>query len=409
MKNTSDTTQNTARRLPLDGIRVLDLATMLAGPYCATIMGEFGAEVIKVELPGAGNSSRKFGTATPTGSSFIWLSEQRNKKCITLDLRKPEGRELALQLVAEVDVVIENFMPGTLERWGLGYEELKKVNEDIILTRVTAYGQTGPYIDRPGFARVAHGFAGLSHLAGEADGRPVMPGSTSLGDYITGIYAAIGTLMSLFARSKHGIGQMVDIGLYEGVFRMLDEIAPVYATSGFVRQRMGADTVNLVPHSHYQARDGKWIALACTTDAMWSRMANAMGRPDLATPETYGETAARLKNRAEVNHLVASFSKTMDRDELLAHCLKYEVAIGPIYDIADIFNDPQYAARANLVQIPTEYGEVTIPNVLPKLSETPGRIDWVGQRLGESNQEIYVDLLGLPSARIEALKKSGVI
>lgn len=403
-------TSSPTRKQALDGIRVLDLATMLAAPYCATVLGEFGADVIKVELPGTGNTSRKFGTATPSGSSFMWLNEQRNKRCITLDLRKPQGRELALKLAAKVDVIVENFMPGTLEKWGLSYETLKSVNEDIILVRVSAYGQTGPYIDRPGFARVAHGFAGLAHLAGHADGPPVMPGSTSLGDYITGLYAAIGALVSLMARQRHGIGQVVDIGLYEGVFRMLDEIAPVYAQSGFIRQRMGADTVNMVPHSHYEAADGRWVALACTNDAMWARMAAAMNRPDLAQPETYGIAKNRIAAREEVNRIVAAFAKTMNRDELMAHCLRFEVPIGPIYDIADIFKDPQYAARQNLVRMKTEDdGEVTIPNVLPKLSGTPGRIDWLGQKLGQSNDYVYGDLLGISQQERRELRDAGVI
>jgi crotonobetainyl-CoA:carnitine CoA-transferase CaiB-like acyl-CoA transferase len=398
------------RLLPLDGVRVLDLSTMLAGPYCATVLGEFGAEVIKVELPGAGNTSRKFGTSTKSGSSFMWLSEQRNKKCITLDLRTPRGRDLALQLAARSDVIVENFMPGTLEKWGLGPDALEAVNEDIILVRVSAYGQTGPYIDRPGFARVAHGFAGLSHLAGEADGGPVIPGSTSLGDYITGLYAAIGALMSLLSRKRHGVGQVVDVGLYEGVFRMLDEIAPVYASTGFVRQRMGADTVNMVPHSHYAAADGRWVALACTNDAMWARMAAAMGRPELAQPDTYGQAKSRIADRAKINDIVAAFARTMDRDRLIEHCLRFEVPIGPIYDIAEIFDDPQYAARENLVKIRTaEDGEVTIPNVLPRLSRTPGRIDWLGQKLGESNREIYQGLLGLRDDELAALGAQGVI
>lgn len=406
-----ETLSNSANKLPLSGVRVLDLATMLAGPHCATILGEFGAEVIKVELPGKGNSSREFGTMMPGGSSMIWLSEQRNKKCITLDLRKEDGKTLLKRLVAESDIVVENFMPGTLERWGLGYDVLKEVKDDIILVRVSAYGQNGPYIDRPGFARIAHGFAGLSFLSGEPDRPPVVPGSTSLGDYITGIYAAIGALMSYIARERHGIGQVVDIALFEGVFRMLDEIAPAYELKGFVRERMGPDTVNVVPHSHYKTRDGHWIALACTNDEMWRRMALAMGRSDLATPETYGRTARRVAHREEVNRIVATYIASMDREPLLQHCLSHEVPIGPIYNIADIFEDPQYKARETLVKVklPGDQGSMTVPNVMPKLSSTPGSINWLGQSLGESNTEIYAGLLGLSQAEMAKLSELGVI
>lgn len=398
------------RRLPLDGVQVLDLATMLAGPFCASILGEFGAEVIKVELPGEGNSTRKFGTLTESGTSLMWLSEQRNKKCITLDLRKRDGQELAKRLIAGADIVVENFMPGTLEQWGLGYEDMKAVNPDVILVRVTAYGQTGPYIDRPGFARIAHAFAGLSHLAGEPDGRPVIPGSTSLGDYITGLYSALGALLAYTARNRYGVGQFVDIGLYEGVFRMLDEIAPVFARTGFVRGRLGADTVNLVPHSHYEAKDGKWVALACTTDEMWRRMATAMGREDLLAPDRFATMRQRLDKRDEVNGIVARFVRSMPRDALIAHCLAFEVPIGPIYDIADIFDDPQFRARENLVEVhdPRD-GKIVVPNVIPRLSETPGELKWLGAQVGQHNAEIYRDRLGLSEEELARLKEAGAI
>jgi crotonobetainyl-CoA:carnitine CoA-transferase CaiB-like acyl-CoA transferase len=397
-------------RLPMAGVKVLDLATMLAGPFVATILSEFGADVIKVELPGKPGSSRGHGTMTGSGSSMVWLSEQRNKKSITLDLRTPRGKELAKQLIKDMDIVVENFMPGTLERWGLGYDVLKEINPRLILVRVTAYGQTGPYIDRPGFARIAHAFAGLSYLAGEPDGRPVMPGSTSLGDYITGVYGALGALLAYIAREKHGIGQYIDIGLYEGVFRMLDEMISAYAKSGFIRQRLGADTTNHVPHSHYETKDGQWIALACTDDKMWQRMCKAMKREDLLAEDRYARMAQRIKGRDEVNKIVADFCRSMNRDELLSYCLSLEVPIGPINNVADIYVDPHFRARKNFVEIevPGE-GPVTVPNVIPRLSETPGRIKWLGPKYGEHNMEVFRDRLGLSEAEIAELQKTGVI
>jgi crotonobetainyl-CoA:carnitine CoA-transferase CaiB-like acyl-CoA transferase len=402
--------QEAQNRAPMAGVKVLDLATMLAGPFVATILGEFGADVIKVELPGKPGSSRHHGTMTGAGSSMVWLSEQRNKKSITLDLRTPKGREIAKRLISEMDIVVENFMPGTLERWGLGYDVMKQIKPDIILVRVTAYGQTGPYIDRPGFARIAHAFAGLSYLAGEPDGRPVMPGSTSLGDYITGLYGALGALLAYTARNRYGIGQYIDIGLYEGVFRMLDEMISAYAKTGFIRQRLGADTTNHVPHSHYETKDGQWIALACTDDKMWQRMCKAMNREDLLAPDRYATMPQRIAGRAEVNKIVADFCRSMNRDELLAHCLKLEVPIGPINNVADIYVDPHFRARQNFIEmeVPGE-GPITIPNVIPRLSETPGTIRSLGPKFGEHNVEIYRDRLGMSEEEIAELRKAGVI
>ena len=347
---------------------------------------------------------------TATGATLNWLSEARNKRCITLDLRKPAGLAIAKRLVAQSDIVVENFTTGTLEGWGLGYEDMKKVNPEVILVRITAYGQTGPYNDRPGFARIAHGFAGLAHLAGEPDGPPVIPGSTSLADYISGLYGALGALIAYVGRQRHGGGQYVDIGLYEGVFRMLDEMAAAYAKSGYVRQRMGADTVNVVPHSHYRTRDDKWIALACTNDRMWQRLCKAMDRLDLLAADKYATMAQRLAERERVNGIVAAFVGSMDRDALLKHCQQHEVPAGPINTIADIFEDPQFAARQNLVEIfdPRE-GRVVVPNVLPKLSETPGELKWLGPDMGQHNDEIYRGRLGLSAEEIERLKRDGII
>ena len=230
----------------LDGLRVLDIATFVAAPFCGTILADFGAEVIKIEQPKTGDSLRQFGTITECGDSLVWLSEARNKKTITLDLRKPEGVEIFKKLVAESDVVLENFRPGTLEKWGIGYEALSKINPRLVMLRISAYGQTGPKRDEPGFARIAHAFAGLSWLAGEADGPPVVPGSTSMADYVSGMWGAIGVLTVLRARDKSGRGQFIDLGLYESVFRLLDEIAPAYAKYGTVRERMMSSTSSCV-------------------------------------------------------------------------------------------------------------------------------------------------------------------
>ena len=395
---------------PLAGMRVIDLATMIAAPFCAGMLGEFGAEVIKVELPGGGDPLRQFGTPNAGGSSYNWLNEGRNKKAVTLDVRKPEGAQLLKRLVARSDVLVENFRPGTLDRWGLDEATLREANPRLIITRVSAYGQDGPYRDRPGYARVAHGFAGLTHLAGEPDGPPVVPGSTALADYISGMYAALGTLLALLGRERQGVAQSVDVGLYEGIFRMLDELVPVYAATGFVRHRMGADTVNAAPHSHFSTRDGRWVALACSSDKMWERLARVMDRMDLVTPETYAHVDRRMADRPQINAIVQEWMGRHDFDEVMARCLEGEVPIGPINTVADIFEDPHFAARGNLLRVKHERaGDVTVPNTLPRLSRTPGRVESLGAALGEHNEDVYGRLLGLTPADLQALKDKELV
>lgn len=397
-------------RLPLEGVRVIDVATMLAAPFCAALLGDFGAEVIKVEMPGSGDPFRRFGTMTEAGASLNWLNDGRNKKSITLDLRQPRGAAILKRLVADCDILVENFRPGTLERWDLGYETLQAIKNDLILVRISAYGQDGPYRDRPGFARIAHAFSGLAYLAGEADGPPVTPGSTSLADYISGLYAAFGALLAYTSRERFGGGQFVDLALYEGVFRMLDELAPAYGRSGFVRERMGADTVNVVPHSHYQSADGKWVALACSTDRMFARLAAVMQRPDLLASDRFASMAQRVAARAEVNGIVADWIGSLSRDEVMRRCLDGEVPIGPLNSIADIFDDPQFLARGNLLHVQdSRVGEVVVPNVVPRLSVTPGRLVSLGPDLGQHNDEIYRGRLGLSAEEFETLRADGVI
>jgi crotonobetainyl-CoA:carnitine CoA-transferase CaiB-like acyl-CoA transferase len=401
----------TSPKRPLDGIRVLDIATFIAAPYAAAILGEFGAEVIKVEQPKGGDSFRHFGSITERdGDSLMWLSEARNKDSVTLDLRKPEGRELFLKLVARTDVIAENFRPGTLEKWSLGWEELRAVNPGLILLRISGYGQTGPYKDRPGFARIAHAFGGLSYLAGMPGDVPVTPGSTSLADYMSGLYGAIGVLLALRHRDATGEGQIIDLALYESVFRALDEIAPAYAMFGKVREREGAGTVNACPHGHFRCGDGKWVALACTTDRMFARLCDAMERPELAEESKWGLLRHRLAERTDVDSVVGHWTGTRPRETVMALCLEFEVPAAPLNTIADIFEDPQFQARGNLQEVADAVlGNVVVPGVVPKLSATPGRVEHLGPRLGEGNGRIYGGLLGLSEAELAELKGKGVI
>jgi crotonobetainyl-CoA:carnitine CoA-transferase CaiB-like acyl-CoA transferase len=395
---------------PLQGIRVLDLSSFISGPFCTTQLAEFGAEVIKVELPGVGDAFRRFGTPSKSGDSLIYLSEQRNKKSITLDLRKPEGVEIVKRLVAEMDVLVENFQTGTLEKWGLGWDVLSALNPRLVMVRITGYGQTGPYRDRPGFGRIANAFGGLSFLAGYPDRPPVTPGSATIPDYLTGIYGAYGALLALRARDLTGKGQVIDIGLYEPVFRILDELAVAYHYTGRVRQRMGPGTVNAVPHSHYPSKDERWLAIACTTDKIFERLAEAMGHPEVAGAGKYGTLKQRSAQREDVDAFVTQWTRSLTRDEVLATCEAHQVPCGPVYAIDEIFRDPQYKARENILFVKDDrVGEVAVPNVVPRLTETPGGLDWLGPPLGAHNQEILGDLLGIDAARLAELKDKGVI
>jgi len=397
------------RRGPMSGVRVLDLATFIAAPYAASILGEFGADVIKIEQPGVGDPWRRFGTATEReDSSLAWLSEARNKKSITLNLRTEEGVALLKRLVKTADVICENFRPGTLERWGLGWDELKAINPGIVLLRVSGYGQTGPYKDRPGFARIGHAVGGLTHLSGLPGDTPVTPGSTSLADYMTGMYGAIGVLMAIRHKEATGEGQIVDIGLYESVFRALDEIAPRYAKTGFVREPEGTGTVNACPHGHFPTRDGKFLAIACTTDKMFARLTQAMKRPDMLT--AYGDQHVRLENREAVISEVTDWTRSMGRDQVITVCVDKGVPAGAINSIADIFSDPHFAARGNLTRMfEDDLGEVVIPSAFPKLSETPPEVRNLGPRLGDANDEIYGEELGVSAGEMEKLKADGII
>jgi succinyl-CoA:(S)-malate CoA-transferase subunit B len=394
----------------LEGLRVLDVSNFIAGPFCSTQLAEFGAEIVNIELPKVGGATRKFGTITEAGESLTWLSEGRNKKSITLDLRKPEGAAIIKRLVKDADVFVENFQPGTLENWGLGWEVLKEINPRLIMVRISGYGQTGPYMNRPGFGRIGNAFGGLSFLAGYPDRPPVTPGSATIADYMAGLYGSVGVLLALQSLAKTGRGQMIDIGLYEPIFRILDELAPSFHLNGTVRQRMGPGTVNVVPHSHYAAKDGRWLAIACTNDKIFARLAEVMGDSGLADAERWGTLANRERDRAKVDEYVANWTVKFPRAEVLSMCEEAQVPCGPVYSIDEIFEDPQYAARGNILKVKDErVGELAIPNLVPRLSDTPGAVKWLGPSLGAHNDEVYRGLLGMSVTEMTMLRENGVI
>lgn len=397
--------------LPMAGVRVLDLGTFLAGPHAASVLGEFGAEVLKIEHPIAGDPMRRFGTPTKRhDATLAWLTEARNRKSVTIDLRQAEGVQLFLKLIAKSDVLIENFRPGTMEEWGLSWEVLSEANPGLIFLRVSGYGQTGPYRRRSGFAHIAHAFGGLSYLAGFPGETPVVPGTVPLGDYFSSLYGAIGIMMALRQREKTGRGQVIDIAIYESVFRQLDEIAASYGLFGKVREREGSGSFVAVPHGHFRTQDDKWVAIACTTDKMFERLAEAMERPELASSMLYGQQRKRLAARQEVNQIVIEWVGALPRAEVLERCLRYEVPVGKLNSIADIFEDEHFQARGNLVTLEEPgLGEVVIPGVVPRLSLTPGRIHNLGPVLGEATYEIMREVLDLPPEEIKRLRQRKII
>jgi len=400
-----------ATTLPLSGVRVVDVGNFLAGPYAASIMGEFGAELLKVEHPIAGDPMRRFGTPSPRADATLkWLSEGRNRKSVTIDLRQPEGVQLFLRLLAKSDVLIENFRPGTMEEWGLTWERIREANPKLVMLRVSGYGQTGPYRRRSGFAHIAQAFGGLNYLAGFPGETPVLPGTVPLGDYIASLFGAIGILIALRHSEATGRGQVIDVGIYESVFRVLEEIAAVYGANGKIREREGSGSFVACPHGHFRTKDDKWIAIACTTDKMFERLSIAMGQPHLSSSSLFGDQRKRLAARDQVNQIVIDWVGARTRDEVLQLCLDEEVPAGKVNSIADIFEDEQFAARGNLARITEELtGEVVLPGVVPTLSATPGRITNLGPTLGNATDDVMRELLGLADAELRRLHAQKII
>jgi succinyl-CoA:(S)-malate CoA-transferase subunit A len=397
--------------LPLSGVRVIDVGNFLAGPYAASILGEFGAEVLKVEHPIAGDPMRRFGTPSPRADATLkWLSEGRNRKSVTIDLRQPEGVQLFLRLLDKSDVLIENFRPGTMEEWGLDWNSIREANPRMVMLRVSGYGQTGPYRRRSGFAHIAQAFGGLNYLAGFPGETPVLPGTVPLGDYIASLFGAIGILIALRHSEATGNGQVIDVGIYESVFRVLEEIAAAYGSNGKIREREGSGSFVACPHGHFRTKDDKWIAIACTTDKMFERLSVAMGQPHLSSSSLFGDQRKRLAARDQVNAIVIEWVGSLTRDEVLTRCLEEEVPVGKVNSIADIFDDEQFQARGNLAHIVEDgTGDVVVPGVVPTLSATPGRITNLGPTLGNATDQVMRELLGVADAELRRLHAQKII
>jgi len=394
----------------LDGLVVLDCATFVAAPFCCTLLGEFGASVIKVEQPGVGDDLRRLGRRAASGQPDWWLVESRNKKSISCNLRAGEGQALLKRLAASADVLAENFRPGTMERWGLGWEDLRAVNRGLVMVRISAFGQTGPARERPGFGRIAAAVSGASYLSGHPDRPPVSPGTPTIPDYLAGAFGALGALIALRHRESTGEGQVVDVGLYEPMLRMLDELIPVYGATGYVRERIGSATEYVVPHNHYETRDRGWIAIACTNDRMFERLAvKAMSQPALVSE--FPTMAARLARRDEVDAAVARWVAALDATEALARLDAAEVPCSRVASVRDIFDDAQVHARGNILELPSPLGGLLqMVGVVPRLSATPGEVRHAGPlEVGADNEEIYCGRLGLSREELAALAAKNVV
>lgn len=392
---------------PLVGYRVLELGSTASGPFCARLLADFGAEVIKVEAQ-EGDTIRELGE-TVDGKSLYAASICRNKQIISLNLRTAKGQNLLKELIPGFDVIVENFRPGTLEKWGLSYQELTRLKPDVVLTRVSGYGQSGPYSSMPGYGVIGEAMSGLRHLIGDAD-RPPSRVAMPLTDYITGLYAALGTVMALLSRERSGEGQSVDASLLESAFSFMEAHVPAYEKTGKVGMRAGPRLPNSAPNTLFPTKDGTHIHIAALADAVFRRLATAMDRPELGTDPRFAFQVARNQNEAEIERLVSEWTLSHDVAVLKKKLDAAEVPATTVYTMADIFEDPHFQARGMLVQAPDDdLGEVTLAGIVPKLSRTPGRIRWSGHRLGQDTRSVLRSLTKLADSDIDALEAEGVI
>jgi len=402
---------------PLAGLRVLELGQVLAGPFAGALLAWFGADVIKVEPPGEGDPVRSW-RQMHKGTSLWWYILGRNKRCITANLRAPEGRDLVKRLVARCDVLIENFRPGRMEEWGLGYDDLKVINPGLIMARVSGWGQTGPYAQKPGYASVAEGFGGLRYVNGFPD-RPPARANLSLGDTIAGIHTALGILAAVYHRDhkiaernakEPGLGQVVDMALFEGIFNLMESALPEFDSYGVVRERHGSKVTGIVPSNTYACSDGKFIIIGGNGDSIFKRLMIAAGRPDMAESPKFARNHDRVTNEAEIDAAISAWTQQHPFDDVLAALEAADVPAGPIYSIADQLKDPHFQARGLFERVTLEDGDtVLLPRLAPQLSDTPGETRWPGPPVGAHNREVYGDLLGLDDAALARLKDVGVI
>ena len=391
---------------PLAGLKVLEMGTLIAGPYCARLMAEFGAEVVKVESPGEGDPLRKW-RKLHEGNSLWWYAQARNKKSVAVNLREAEGQEVVRRMASQVDIVVENFRPGALEKWGLGYEALSRSNPGLIMVRLSGFGQTGPYKDRPGFGAIGESMGGMRYITGHPDRAPVRVG-ISIGDSLAAMFGVIGALMALHHRGRSGRGQVVDVALYEAVFAMMESMLPEYGFDGTVRERSGASLPGIVPSNTYPCRDGKYVVIGANADSIFKRMMRAIGRPDMADDPALATNDGRVRRTAEIDGVIEAWTRGHTLDEVLGVLERAEVPSGRIYSIADIAADLHYQARGMIERHQLGERELLLPGMVPRLSQTPGRTRWIGPRLGEHTDEVLGGV-GYTAADIAALRSRAVI
>ena len=394
---------------PLDGLTVIEMGTLIAGPFCGQILGDFGAEVIKIEDPGAGDPMRQWGRSLPMGHSPWWPVIGRNKKSVTLNLRTPEGQAIARTLIGGADVLVENFRPGALEKWGLGYDSLSADNPGLVMARVSGFGQTGPYASRAGYALIGEAMGGLRYITGEPDRAPARAG-ISVGDSLAGLHAALGTMMALHARHRSGRGQIVDAAIYESVLSVMENLITEYGLTGYVRERSGSVLPGIAPSNAYPTRDGALVVIGANQDTLFKRLADAMGRPELAEDPRYAGHAGRGEHQTELDALIGAWTSTLDAEALLALMETSGVAAGRVYRAPDMLADPQFAAREAIVETPHPvFGSVKMQNAFPRLTETPGSVRWPGPPLGEHTDAVLMERAGLTADGVAELRARGIV
>ena len=395
---------------PLEGLRVVEMGSLLAGPFCGQLLGDFGAEVIKVEPPGKGDPMRVWGRHRKEGRTLWWPIIARNKKSVTLNLREEEGQGLARRLIAEADVLVENFRPGTIEKWGLGYRELAETNPGLVMVRVSGFGQTGPYRERAGFGSIGEAMGGIRHVTGFPDQPPPRTG-VSLGDSLAATFGALGALTALYHREAHGgRGQVVDVGIYEAVLALMESTIPEHVLTGHTRGRSGSVLPFIAPSNIYPTRNEDYVLIAGNADNVFKRLAAAVGHPEWAEDERYATHHARGENMEELDAMISAWTAERTGEEVLATMAEAGVPAGKVFTAADMVEDPHYVARGNIVEVEDpEIGTFPMQNVVPRLTETPGEVRWTGPALGQHNDEVYGGLLGIGDEERKKLLERGVV
>jgi len=393
----------------LSDLRVLEMGQLLAGPFCGQLLADFGAEVIKIEAPGIGDPMRQWGREKPHGKSLWWPVVARNKKSLTLNLREKDGQDIVRKLIETTDILIENFRPGTMERWNLGYEELSKINPRLVMVRVTGFGQTGPYSKRAGYGAIGEAMGGLRYVVGDPSSQPSRMG-ISIGDELAAVHACMGAMFAIHARERTGKGQVVDSAIYEAVLNMMESLVTEYDVAGYVRERTGAILPNVSPSNVFDTSDDKLLLIAANQDTVFKRLAEAMGRPELAEDERYATHSARGKYQKELDGLINEWTRTVPLDELEERMNEFGVPCGLIYKAEDMLEDEHFKEREAIVDVEhPDFGLIKMQNVAPRLSDTPGAVRHVGPTLGEDNDYVLSELLNIDDDEKARLKDTGII